>query len=344
MDSKRSAVDKTKTSTFRVGGIEVSEEDFVETARKAVEGDRVAAIEAATTTIATLLTQHPLVGIAVGKGAGLIATALVDRATQRMLDAAHEWDDERAKIDSFKRDVAEAIEPLFLEHAAEGREQFLQTIRFMNAHVASATKQDESLRLLNELVQMQGRAREALSSSELRKQFTVLHGKLSAYCRSASDLRNGFDLAGASAVDPDADTDRDLTQIMNEYNAIYKDLRDSRMRYEGSVIDHLGDRSETASRVRDLVSVALDDVHTVGILAFNDVYKKAVDVRRLRAELVQHEANGASQSASAVREEIRKMTDDGVALVRERVQRVSRQLAVLERKLQALSTELLDRS
>jgi len=344
MESRPSAVDEAKPGTIRIGAIDISEEDFNDAAKKAVDGDRVGAIEAATTVLATLLTHHPLIGVAVGKGAGMIAAALVDRATQRMLEAEREWDDERAKVDAFKRDVAEAVEPLFREHADDAREHFLQTIRFMSAHVASATKQDESLRLLHELMQVQDRARaEVASASELRDRFTVLHGKLSAYCRIASDVRNGFDLAGASAADPDDETDRDLTGILNEYNAIYKDLRDSRMGYEQPLIDRLGGRPETATRVCELVSMALDDVHTAGILAFNDVYKKAIDVRRLRAELARHEANGAAASAAAAREEIRRLTDDGAALVRERVQRVSRQLAVLERKLQALSRELLER-
>jgi hypothetical protein len=316
-----------------------NEDEFVDAAKKAVAGDRPGAIEAAASAIAGLLTGHPLVGVAVGKGAGMLAEALVDRATQRMLDAEREWDDERAKVEDFKRHAAEALEPLFREQADQSREQFLQTLRLLSVRSASAEGQAEILRRLNDLIDMHvdASARDAASTA-VREPFTRLHAKIAAYTRAACDVRDAFDLAGESAVDPDPETDKDLTRILDEYNEAYKDLRDRRVAYVEPVTRCLDKRPELAARVRELVAAALDDVHQGGVLAFNDVYKKFVDVRRLRAQ-----AADQPDRARAMLDEIARIRAEGVILVAERVQRVSRQLFVLERKLDALADDLLCR-
>jgi tetratricopeptide (TPR) repeat protein len=106
-----------------------------------VDGDRWGAIAAAMAVLVGAATGHPLLGVIVDKGARLLATAAVDTATQRFLEAEQQVDEQRARVQAFQHYLLDMLGP-FLE-ALQDRddERFLQLLRYLDRNVASADGQ-----------------------------------------------------------------------------------------------------------------------------------------------------------------------------------------------------------
>jgi hypothetical protein len=127
----------------------VNEKDFIPVADKLLEGNRDGAIEKATELVLGIVTGHPIVGALGGRLAKVLAQALatgyVDSATQRLLDAGREWDDSKTKSEWLGRQIVLAVGPLAQEQNDAQEERFLQTLRYIERNVASASAVEEVL-------------------------------------------------------------------------------------------------------------------------------------------------------------------------------------------------------
>lgn len=120
---------------------ELTEKDFTGVAEKALAGDRAGAVDAAVTVLATAATGSPLVGVVAGKGARALATAVVDRATERFLEAGREIDEQRARVAELQLCMLDVLGPRFEALQDREDERFLQLVRYLDRNVASAEGQ-----------------------------------------------------------------------------------------------------------------------------------------------------------------------------------------------------------
>jgi hypothetical protein len=119
---------------------------------------------------------------------------------------------------------------------------------------------------------------------ELRADYATLDAKLASYELCAQNLRDGFERAGARALDPDPQLDAELTRLMLAYNDAYDDLQAHRAQYVEVVVRWLSEQPDWARRVDQVVSYALNEVHQSGILGFNLFYEKALEARNARRQ------------------------------------------------------------
>ncbi|MFZ5895587.1 MAG: hypothetical protein ACOY0T_31305, partial [Myxococcota bacterium] len=152
----------------------LTEGDFKDAANSALSGNMAAAAGAIAALIVSVGTGHPLAGLVVGKGLEAFARAVVDTATARFKEAGVRYDEERERTLALARELCAGVEPLFARRldALDARvaEQFLQTIRYMERNVASASGQAELLaevRSLRALLEALPRRRSARRASEI---------------------------------------------------------------------------------------------------------------------------------------------------------------------------------
>jgi len=118
---------------------------------------------------------------------------------------------------------------------------------------------------------------------ELRKAYATLHSKLAAHELAGRNLYNAFWGASVRAVDPDQQTDADLTVAISGYNKVYDDLRQNRYEYESSVKRWLTEVPALADETSDVLNYGLIDVHQNAVKPLNvHVRAKAEEVRELR--------------------------------------------------------------
>jgi formylglycine-generating enzyme required for sulfatase activity len=129
----------------------LTEKDFEGVADKALGDDRPGAIEKAAAVLVTAATGHPLAGVIAGKGARALATAVVDHATDRFLEAGRQLDDARARAAAFRRCLLDAIGPHFEALQDRDDERFLQLVRYLGRNVASADGQAQLIEEMREL-------------------------------------------------------------------------------------------------------------------------------------------------------------------------------------------------
>jgi len=121
----------------------VDEDALKSVADKALRGDRAGAVSALVSAVTVAYTGHALLGTLLGRGAEWFMNALVDRATQRVLDAERKYDEERERVDALVREIRTDLAPFWVESfeelSAQSREQFLQTLLFLDRRLDLAT-------------------------------------------------------------------------------------------------------------------------------------------------------------------------------------------------------------
>jgi tetratricopeptide (TPR) repeat protein len=131
----------------------LTEKDFATVAERLLAKDRAGAVAAATALLVGAATGHPVLGVLAGKGAGALATAVVDRATARFLEAGHRLEGERERLLALQRSLLDVLGPNLDVLQNQDDERFLQLVRYLDRNVASARAQARMYEGQSELVQ-----------------------------------------------------------------------------------------------------------------------------------------------------------------------------------------------
>jgi hypothetical protein len=147
---------------------------------------------------------------------------------------------------------------------------------------------------------------------------------------SARNVREVFGRAGPAAVDPDLQTDADITRALERYNLIYEDLRINEQAYVDVVVHWLEGEIATQRKIQDAIGLALQNVHRQGILKFNTIYERATRVRKLRQ-------TGLVDASGDIAKEVSSGTADLVTYITS----IDADLKTLEDLMRTLREEIL---
>jgi tetratricopeptide (TPR) repeat protein len=137
-------------------GAAFDEDSLAEIAKKALSGEKAAAAGLLAGLLVTAVTGQVIAGAVAGVGIERWASALVDRATERLAAAEREYDAERERVRALVGELRAEMAPLLMAAVDDldmaSNERFLQTLRYISRNVAAADVQGEMARDIRRVI------------------------------------------------------------------------------------------------------------------------------------------------------------------------------------------------